>query len=224
MGFRHEWKHEVNAGDALALHERLSAIMSHDSHAHADGTYRIRSLYFDTFQDTALRDKLAGVSRREKFRIRYYDDDLSYINLEKKEKINNLCLKTKAHLSARQAQAIVDGDTDWLICSSNPLLQELYCKMHIQGLRPKTIVDYTREAFVFPAGNVRVTIDSDIRTGVRSTAFLDQGCPTIAAGDAPIVLEVKWDEFLPSHIRDAVQLPQRRTAAFSKYAASRIYG
>lgn len=207
-----------------ALRARLGAIMRHDSHAHDDGTYRIRSLYFDTFEDTALRDKLAGVSRREKFRIRYYDDDLGFINLEKKAKVNNLCLKTKARLDAGQVQSIIDGDVAWLLASGDPLLAELYCKMKVDGLRPKTIVDYTREAFVFPAGNVRVTIDSGIRTGIRSMEFLDADCPTVAAGNAPIVLEVKWDEYLPSHIRDAVQLPGRRTGAFSKYAAGRVYG
>ena len=96
--------------------------------------------------------------------------------------------------------------------------------MKSNGLRPRTIVDYTRDAFVFPAGNVRVTLDSNIRTGLRSTDFLNPASLTVPAGDAPVILEVKWDEFLPSVIRDLVQLPGRRTAAFSKYAACRIYG
>ena len=96
--------------------------------------------------------------------------------------------------------------------------------MKSQGLRPKTIVDYTREPFVFSAGNVRVTLDYDIRTGPYCTDFLNPDCITIPAGNAPSILEVKWDEFLPSVIRDIVQLESRRTAAFSKYAACRIYG
>ena len=96
--------------------------------------------------------------------------------------------------------------------------------MKSQGLRPKTIVDYAREPFVFSAGNVRVTLDYDIRTGLYCTDFLNPDCITIPAGNAPIILEVKWDEFLPSVIRDIVQLESRRTAAFSKYAVCRIYG
>lgn len=91
-------------------------------------------------------------------------------------------------------------------------------------LRPKTIVDYTREPFVFSAGNVRVTIDYDIRTGMSSTDFLNPRCVTVPAGDAPIILEVKWDEYLPDVIRDVVQLPNCRSGAFSKYVACRIYG
>ena len=105
-----------------------------------------------------------------------------------------------------------------------PLVRELYAKILSQGLRPMTLVDYKREPFIYAPGNVRVTFDYDIRTGLRRTDFLDPDCPTIPAGDAPILLEVKWDNFLPSIIRDAVQTPGRRVTAFSKYAQCRIYG
>lgn len=96
--------------------------------------------------------------------------------------------------------------------------------MTTEGLRPKTIVDYMREPFTYGPGNVRVTLDYDIRTGLSCVDFLNPDCPTIPAGDDKIILEVKWDEFLPDIIRDAVQLDNRRVGAFSKYAACRIYG
>ena len=96
--------------------------------------------------------------------------------------------------------------------------------MRDQGLAPRTIVDYTREPYVYPAGNVRVTFDYDIRTGIHSTDFLNPDCVMIPAGDAPIILEVKWDAFLPDIIRDAVWVPGRHVTAFSKYAQCRIYG
>ena len=108
--------------------------------------------------------------------------------------------------------------------SGDPLLWELCYKMETQGLRPRTIVDYTREAYVCEAGNVRVTLDYDIRTGLTGTDFLAPDCVTVPAGDAPVILEVKWDAFLPSAIRDVVQVPGAHTSAFSKYAACRIYG
>ena len=79
------------------------------------------------------------------------------------------------------------------------------------------------ERGVYIPGRKRVTLDYDIRTGLLCTDFLNGECITIPAGNAPIILEVKWDEFLPSVIRDAVQLGGRRTSAFSKYAACRIY-
>ena len=220
---RHEWKHEITAADRLVLASRLSAVARRDSHGQ-NGRYEIRSLYFDDLRDTALREKLDGVAKREKFRIRYYGGDASYICLEKKSKWDGLCGKRSVLLSAQEVQALLDGELDWMPGSGRPLVQELYWKMKSYGLRPRTLVDYTRDAYVFPAGNVRVTLDFNIRTGLGSTDFLNPRAVTVPAGDAPTILEVKWDEFLPDVIRDAVQLPGRHTSAFSKYAACRIYG
>lgn len=223
MIFRHEWKHEISESDIITLRHRLNAIARTDEHV-VDGKYEIRSLYFDSLSDKALREKLDGVNIREKFRIRYYNRDTSMIHLEKKSKVGGLGNKASAVLSKEEAQAIADGDYSWMMGSGRPLVQELYSKMMAQGLRPKTIVDYTREPFVYAPGNVRVTMDYKIRTGLRCTDFLDTECVMIPAGDAPAILEVKWDEYLPDIIRDAVQLDGRRSSAFSKYAACRIYG
>ena len=223
MNYRHEWKHEINASDMIAIRQRLRAIAKPDEHA-IDGKYFIRSLYFDNLTDKALREKLDGVNQREKFRIRYYNGDTSLIHLEKKSKVNGLCSKESTGLTAREAQMIADGKLDWMLHSDRMLVQELYSKMLSQELRPRTIVDYMREPFVYAPGHVRITLDYNIRTGMHCTDFLNPDCVTVPAGDAPIILEVKWDEFLPSVIQDAVQLNGRRTAAFSKYAACRIYG
>ena len=221
--YRHEWKHVLNIGDLLILRQRLRAIMESDPHA-IDGKYQIRSLYFDNLDDKALREKIDGVNMREKFRIRLYNCDPSVIHLEKKSKRNGLGTKYSANLTAEEAQKIVDGNLEWMLSSGRPLVQELYCKMLYQGIYPKTIVDYTREPFIFRPGNVRVTLDYDIRTGLNCTDFLNPDAVTIPAGDAPILIEVKWDEFLPSIIRDTVSMPDRRVSAFSKYAQCRVYG
>ena len=221
--YRHEWKHEISLSDRIALRQRLRAVARPDGHAR-DGRYFIRSLYFDNLADKALREKLDGVDRREKFRIRYYDGDVSLIRLEKKSKRSGLGSKVSAFLTAEEAQAVVDGSWDWMPGSGRDLVLELYSKMKSQGLRPRTIVDYTREAFVYGPGNFRVTLYYDIRTGLRCTDFLDPDCITVPAGDASAILEVKWDAYLPAVIQDAVQLPGRRAGAFSKYAACRVYG
>lgn len=223
MQYRHEWKYELSAGDMLVLRQRLRAVMDPDSHA-PGGRYRVRSLYFDTPTDRALREKLDGVDKREKFRIRLYNGDASVIHLEKKSKRVGLGNKQSAPLTASQVRAILDGELDWMLDSPQPLVRELYGKMRTQLLGPKTIVDYTREPFVYGPGNVRVTLDYDIRTGLGCTDFLDPGCVTVPAGNAPVILEVKWDAFLPDVIRQAVALPGRRAGAFSKYAQCRIYG
>ena len=222
MQFRHEVKHEISFADAVAVRARLGVVCKPDGNA-KDGKYFIRSLYFDTPDDKALRDKLDGVCNREKFRIRFYNNDPSFIRLEKKVKRNSLGYKLSCPLSADEARAIAAGDTEWAKDDSRPLLRELYAKSRYEGFGAKTVVDYTREAFIFEAGNVRVTLDYNIRTGLYSTDLLNADLPTLPVPDSPIIMEVKWDDFLPSIIRDAVQLDNKRAGAFSKYAACRSY-
>lgn len=223
LKFRHEWKHEINHADMLVLRARLAAVMKADSHA-LDGTYEVSSLYFDDMRDRALQDKINGVGRREKFRLRYYNRDASFILLEKKSKIDGLCHKVSVPLSASEARAVINCEMALLSENEKPLVQELYFKMQTKGIRPKTIVEYTRDAFVYAPGNVRVTLDYNIRTGLRRTDFLNPAGATVPAGGAVRILEVKWDEFLPEVIRDIVWLRGRHSTAFSKYAVCRIYG
>ena len=223
MKFRHEWKHEINYADMITLRTRLSAVMHKDLHS-IDGSYRSRTLYFDNIYDKALREKIDGVNEREKFRIRFYNGDLSFITLEKKSKINGLCNKIGCNINAEETNRILKGDIEWMKYDDRALLIEFYSKIKTQGLKPKTIVAYTREAFVYKPGNVRVTLDHNIRTGDFRTDFLNPETITLPAGDPIIILEVKWDEFLPDIIRDAVSIPSRRVSAFSKYQQCRIYG
>ena len=222
MQFRHEVKHEISNHDMLILRQRLRAVMKPDSHA-VDGKYEIRSLYFDNLYDKALREKLDGINIREKYRIRLYNNDTSVIHLERKFKHDGLGCKTSASLTPEQAQAIADGDVEWMAYSNNEVILGFYTRIRNEGLKAKVIVDYTREPFVFVPGNVRVTLDYNIRTSMNCTDFLNPDCLTIPIQDSPCILEVKWDNYLPDVIRDAVQLDGRRSAAFSKYAASRMY-
>lgn len=223
MQLRHEWKHEISPLDLLILRQRLRAVAAPDPHG-AGGKYLVRSLYFDTPEDKALREKLDGAARREKFRIRYYDGDLSTLHLEKKSKRGGLGWKESAPLSPEETERLLAGDCRWMEGDGRPLAEELFQKMRGQRLAPRTIVDYTREAFLHPAGNVRVTLDYHVRTSLSCRDFLRADCLTLPAGESPILLEVKWDGFLPDIIRDAVQLENRRAAAFSKYAQCRVYG
>ena len=224
MIWRNELKHIITPADRAAICASLRAVAKPDAHAGPDGSYLVRSLYFDNPADRALREKLDGVNEREKFRIRCYNGDYSVIHLEKKMKKNGLGCKLSAPLTKEEVRRILAGDTGWMPGSGRPLVVELYAKMKSQGLKPMTIVDYERIPFVYGPGNVRVTIDYNIRTGLRCTDFLNPGCVTVPAGDPAIVLEVKWDEFLPEIIRRAVQVKNRRAGAFSKYQMARIYG
>ena len=222
MVYRHEWKHEISACDVLVLRQRLRAVAKPDSHA-PGGMSRIRSLYFDTPTDTALREKLDGVCNREKFRIRYYNGNTDFIRLEKKCKRGALGTKISCLVTKQETEALLRGDLAWMLDPDRPLLIELRAAMQ-SGLAPKVLVDYTREAFIYAPGNVRVTLDYDIRTSLQWEHFLDFHSMTLPVQNDTKLLEVKWDAFLPSVIRDAVQLENRRAAAYSKYAACRVYG
>ena len=219
---RHELKHTITPGEDQILAGRLRKLFSHDAHADACGSYRVCSLYFDTPTDTALRQKLDGVNRREKFRLRYYGDDLGFIRLEKKYKTNGLCGKRSTKLTAEQVRQILSGDMDFLL-NGDTLMQELYSKMKGQRLAPKTIVTYDREAFLFAPGNVRITLDRNVRTGLASLDFLNPGLHYVPVSDGMTVLEVKYDEFLPEIVKMAVQVPNTQASAYSKYAVCRKY-
>lgn len=224
MQARHELKHSINYGDYVILRNRLRHIMSRDPHADINGEYRVRSLYFDTPDDKALREKIDGADRREKYRIRRYLGAAGYIMLERKSKINGMYCKRSALLTADEVAKIQSGDLSWMIADSRGLVCGLYSKMKSELLKPKTVVDYIREPFICAAGNVRITFDREIRTGLYSRDFMNDSLPAIRAGDELVLLEVKYDQFLPDYISDVLQLGTRRASACSKYALGRIYG
>ena len=218
MQLRHEYKHPITPWDAILITQRLEKLLRPDPHA---SLYHIRSVYFDTPSDRLLREKEDGLSRREKFRIRMYNGDDSFIRLEKKIKLADLGTKISAPLTRREAEMLLAGETDFLLTREENVLRELYAAMRYESLKPKTIVDYTRRAFVYPAGNVRVTIDRDIRTGLYENNLFAKSITVPAANE--IILEVKYDNFLPDFIRECVQLGHASASAFSKYAACRAF-
>ena len=221
MNGRHELKRYVNAADCAQLRARLRAVARPDENAGGDGGYIVRSLYFDNYADKAITDKLSGQSRREKFRLRLYNGDISFIRLEKKSKANRLCYKEGAAVTAGQCEALLAGDYECLKVPDAPLLMELYTKIRYQNLRPRSIVEYHREAYLFRAGNVRVTFDSDIRTSNSVTGFLDTELITMPAAGS-IILEIKYDGFLPDIMRDILQIGWRNQTEFSKYVVARL--
>jgi len=223
--YRHEYKHSINLLDYHTLRQRLRAVASPDPHAYAAGRYHIRSLYFDNDDDKALREKLYGLPVREKYRIRIYNGAEDLIRLEKKSKAHGLCTKQSAVLTREQTEKILAGNTAWMTAAGDAVLAEFYAKTRYQRLRPKTIVDYIREPYIYPHGNVRITFDSDVKTGIYDTSLFDKDIAMFSTGEAGVLLlEVKYDSFLPELIRDIIQTNTRHTHAFSKYAACRMYG
>lgn len=222
QSFRRELKYEIPYGEYMQLQPKLRQIMQRDSHAGESGSYLIKSLYFDNCYDKALHEKLSGVKNRDKYRIRCYNNDYSYIVLEKKSKRNNLCLKKACTLTREDCEGILNG---FLPEENGRELITDFKAAYASGLmRPKTLVVYNREAFTYKAGNVRITFDSDIRTGLYHSDFFDDSHPLIPAiGKGRMILEIKYDEYLPDIIRHIIQCGTPRIQAFSKYAACRQY-
>lgn len=223
MKLRHEYKVFLNYSDYLTVRSRLRAVIPHDKHVDETGEYKIRSLYFDNLYNKALWEKINGVDIREKFRIRCYNDNYDFIKLEKKSKIYGMCDKVSETVTKDEVQKIINGDIEWMLNSERDLVSELYVKMKTEQLRPKVIVDYDREPFVYTAGNVRVTLDRNIRTSVNSVDMLDPNVPTVLAEGQTIILEVKYDEYKPTIISDIVMVEDRLISSFSKYVACRNF-
>lgn len=224
--YRHELKYNINFADYISLQKKLKLIMKQDNHINAEGNYLIRSIYFDNYKDKALKEKLNGISRREKFRIRYYNDDFSFITLEKKMKHNELCKKLKTVLTIEECINLCSGKIDWMCFHSEALIRELYYKMKNELLRPRVIVSYIREPYIFSAGNVRVTFDFDIRSSLYQQPLLTTEVMDINTMDTynSIVLEIKYDDFFPEVIKHLIQTANIRQQAFSKYSVCRKFG
>ncbi len=220
---RQELKYVLGRGEYAALSQRCRAVMRPDPHTGPDGAYGIASLYFDDLADTALLQNYSGVSRREKFRIRLYNGDPSTLHLEKKVKYGGLGTKYMCPMTPEQLRRLLDGDLGWMTDTGQPLMQELYLRMRTDLLRPKTIVSYRREPFIYAPGNVRVTFDYDIRSGICSRELLSGRAPLVPAAPNRVIMEVKYDEFLPDIIRMLLQEGTPRVRAFSKYAVCRQY-
>ena len=217
---RHEIKHQVTKAEDLVLRLRLRKVLSFDSHG-KDGRYLVTSLYFDDEYDRAYRAKIEGLNYKEKFRIRYYGDDLSFIKLEKKYKRGDLSAKDSVKLSKDEVEKIIEGDIDFLLKSKEELKKEFYVRLK-NKLAPVSVVRYEREAFVYPYGNVRITFDSDISKIFEIKDFLDQDADYVQLEENTI-LEIKYDRYLPDTIRALIDIDTRRTS-YSKYAISRIGG
>ena len=222
--YRHELKYEITYARCLILRSCLQQVMKRDPYAKEDGTYRVFSIYFDNIYDKALREKIYGVNRREKFRIRYYNEDFSYITLEKKAKYNHLCIKYDAPLSVEECKRLLSDDTVWMRTHEHALVRELYAKMNSELLKPRILVSYRREPYIYSAGNVRVTFYYDIRTSLYRQQLLKPGAYDICAADNRMILEVKYDEFLPEILSGLLEIGAVRQQSFSKYGICRRFG
>ena len=213
---RHEIKYTVSAYETQLLKHRLPARLRRDKHAGAKGSYLIRSVYFDDVDYAAYHEKISGVKERTKYRIRYYDLDDSVIFFERKSKDGEMTGKDSVKITRAQAEALLDG-TFTAGDTEAPLLKE-FSRLRRSGYRPVVIVDYDRYAFTYPLENVRVTLDTAIRTSPYQTDFFNKRLLMVPVMDeGETVLEVKYDKFLPAPVSAVLEGIPKRREAVSKY-------
>lgn len=221
---RHELKYFINPAELEVLRERLKPVMRLDSHCKGGKPYIIRSLYFDDINDRAYYDKQSGVMHRDKYRIRIYGLSDKEIFLERKRKMGDLIQKSSVKITRRLCEQLISGDPRGLQTSKEPLLQDMYVEMRLNLLRPAVIVDYEREAYLHPAENVRITFDMKLRSGLHSVDLFNSKLPTVCPHDQNVeILEVKFDTYLPDHIRSLLSGLEMDRSAVSKYVLCRRF-
>ncbi|MDO5545453.1 MAG: polyphosphate polymerase domain-containing protein [Eubacteriales bacterium] len=221
--FRHELKYLITDPQVRMLKSRLKGVAPLDPHV-KDGGYRIRSLYFDDYDDRCFYENENGVDPREKFRIRIYNGSTDRISLECKRKERGKTHKTACPLTLEQTQMLMKGLPLRDIGDQPPLLQKLTMRMLTNRMRPVVIVEYDRVPYIYRQGNVRITLDTNISSCSEVKWFLEPSIPR-----RPIMplgqqlLEVKYDEFLPDFLYRSLALENLSQTAFSKYYLCRKY-
>ena len=215
--FRHEIKYLINACDEELIRQKLKAILKLDEHT-VDRKYKVRSLYFDDYWDVSYLDKTNGFSGRKKYRIRTYDDNPDIIKLECKRKQGSYISKTVAALTLEEYQKIIDGDYGFLLNRPEELCKQFYYECTGRFVRPRVFVEYEREPYVMEAGDVRITFDKNVRAASPWFSMFDDSAPYYHALEpGKLVLEVKFTEFLPEIVKNALSAKGAEMCAISKY-------
>ena len=216
--YRHELKFILNKTQAEILKYRLSIIMDVDSNS-IDNKYYIGSLYFDDVYSSAYYEKVDGLEKREKYRIRLYNFDDSLIRLERKEKNRDLTHKEQVIISKEECVNILNGEYDLIDIKKNKLLEEFILKVKLNDIKPDVIVDYDRLAYVYPVEEVRITFDENIKSGRFNYNLFDKEVYLYDAIEKnEVVLEVKFNNYIPKHIVKVIETIPSIRLAVSKFA------
>lgn len=215
--FRHELKYSITYKERENLLRRLSPFLQRDKNGDEEG-YTIRSLYFDDYQKSSYKEKVAGTFARKKYRIRIYNFSDKVIKLECKEKQGSYIHKTSAILSRDEVEKILKGDFYFLLHRPENLCKEFYFQCTTNLMRPVVIVDYERDAFVEPIGDVRITFDKHVRSAWGDFDIFDTGLPSYEVlEEEMLIMEVKYTEVLPDYVRKIIESKHAIQEAASKY-------
>ncbi len=217
--YRNEWKYCCTERELLDVEARAKGILQIDSHAGADGTYMVHSLYFDNRSYSCAHATEMGLGRRYKYRIRYYGNSPKTLRLERKEKENGRCRKLTCLLTTKQYESIMTGQIEEVFWNTdNKVLKQFCIDIWKKGFEPKVIVDYERIAYVEEISNIRITFDKNITASGDVEHFLDGDYAASALLEkGKHILEVKFDEILPGYIKKVIYVDTLQQTSFSKY-------
>lgn len=218
---RQEKKFLINNIDYYKHSALFKQVLIEDEHNGYNG-YMVRSLYFDTINDQDYYEKLAGVEKRKKIRLRVYNPKDQFAYLEIKAKEGMYQNKRSLKVAKVDAQELIKGNYSVLLKYDSPFARECYCYMYKQNYRPKTVVEYRRKAFIAKENNIRLTFDSDIRSSETNFNIFDENLllyPVFTASS--VILEVKFNGFLLSYIKDLLDNVQKSELSVSKYCLAR---
>lgn len=220
--YRVEDKYACSEMEMRIIQARIAAVLKPDQNQKSDVGYRVTSVYFDDLFDTHLQDTIDGYARREKYRIRIYNNLMDSIKLEVKYKQYNRVMKKSERISAAQMQMLLEGKCIPNVSDSEDSPAALFnLAISNRGLRPKVIVEYDRQAYVFDPGNVRITFDRNIRASDQIERFGKASCCFAAVHEQDRVLEVKYDEFFPDFIAQLLETGNMIQTSYSKYQLCR---
>lgn len=216
---RTEKKYEISYYMATKMRNILSSTIKNDENNSENG-YLVRTLYFDTVFDSDYWDKQNGYENRRKVRLRTYNTKSETLKLELKEKKGENQIKRSLLITRDIAKRLIDGDYSCLLEVNTDFAEELYYIMQTNLYKPKCIVEYNRHAYTVKENNIRITIDSNIRgTESNMDMFLEE-LPLYSIS-SQIILEVKYNNFLLSYIKDIIDMANKTELSASKYCSAR---
>ena len=219
--FRKEIKYLLPLDKAMLLQRSLENVMQRDQHGD-NGSYFIRSQYYDSLDDQDLGDNLAGLYEKRKIRLRIYSLADSTAKLEYKCKNGLDGVKYSMSISREEALRMEQGDISFLLEYNTDLAMRLYLRMTQSCYRPKAIIDYQRLAFLYPAGDVRITFDTDIRGALYPYGLFENVGTNPLGSREQILMEVKYTGFIPDTISNILKGADVLPTSHSKYSRVRM--
>ncbi|MBN2072324.1 MAG: polyphosphate polymerase domain-containing protein [Actinobacteria bacterium] len=220
---RRELKYYINHVDYLYLASLVSNFFQIDKNCKDNGSYSVRSLYFDNKSNKDYFEKISGYDRREKYRIRIYNMDPSPVKFEIKGKTGNIIIKESLEIEPGIIKDIISGNYEPLLKYGSSTARKIYGEFSRDHYRPVVIIDYDRRAYSLPVNNIRITFDSKIRKCEVNPGdiFSDNYDMFPVTNHKKIIMEIKYNGFIPSWIKKMLQVQGFERCAISKYTLSR---